>query len=96
MRLCLNAIIRDTNDGILVPIPQYPLYSASIQLLGERAGRVTGSQVTAQFTTAAELARQAAASAIVAAEAEAATSGLVWSCCGSACFSRDCVGGGLW
>jgi hypothetical protein len=35
VRLCLNAILRNTNDGILVPIPQYPLYSASIQLLGE-------------------------------------------------------------
>jgi aspartate/methionine/tyrosine aminotransferase len=38
--MCLNAIIRDERDGILVPIPQYPLYSASIQLYGERrAGR---------------------------------------------------------
>lgn len=35
VRLGLNAIIRDGNDGILVPIPQYPLYSASIQLYGE-------------------------------------------------------------
>jgi aspartate/methionine/tyrosine aminotransferase len=35
VRLALNAIIRDGNDGILVPIPQYPLYSASIQLYGE-------------------------------------------------------------
>jgi len=35
VRLALNAVIRDSNDGILVPIPQYPLYSASIQLLGE-------------------------------------------------------------
>jgi glutamate--glyoxylate aminotransferase len=35
VRLALNAIIRDSNDGILVPIPQYPLYSASIQLYGE-------------------------------------------------------------
>lgn len=34
VRMCLNAIIRDENDGILVPIPQYPLYSASIQLYG--------------------------------------------------------------
>lgn len=34
VRLALNAVIRDSNDGILVPIPQYPLYSASIQLLG--------------------------------------------------------------
>ncbi|KAJ3674817.1 hypothetical protein LUZ60_005433 [Juncus effusus] len=30
----LNAIIRDQNDGILVPVPQYPLYSAAIQLFG--------------------------------------------------------------
>ncbi|KAJ8438531.1 hypothetical protein Cgig2_024620 [Carnegiea gigantea] len=30
----LNVIIRDQNDGILVPVPQYPLYSATISLLG--------------------------------------------------------------
>lgn len=34
VRLCLNAILRNSHDGILVPIPQYPLYSASITLLG--------------------------------------------------------------
>lgn len=34
VRYILSAIIRDENDGILVPIPQYPLYSASIQLYG--------------------------------------------------------------
>eukprot|EP00775_Hariotina_reticulata_P006739 gene6739-6959_t len=34
VRLGLNALIRNENDGILVPIPQYPLYSASIQLYG--------------------------------------------------------------
>ncbi|PSC75327.1 alanine aminotransferase [Micractinium conductrix] len=34
VRLLLNAVIRDANDHILVPIPQYPLYSASIQLYG--------------------------------------------------------------
>lgn len=34
VRYILNAIIRDEHDGILVPIPQYPLYSASIQLYG--------------------------------------------------------------
>ena len=28
-------MIRSEDDGILVPIPQYPLYSASIQLYGE-------------------------------------------------------------
>ncbi|CAI5971897.1 unnamed protein product [Closterium sp. NIES-64] len=30
----LNVVIRDERDGILCPIPQYPLYSATIQLLG--------------------------------------------------------------
>ncbi|XP_010682426.2 glutamate--glyoxylate aminotransferase 2 [Beta vulgaris subsp. vulgaris] len=30
----LNAIIRGQSDGILVPVPQYPLYSATISLLG--------------------------------------------------------------
>ena len=30
-------MIRSENDGILVPIPQYPLYSASIQLYGEHS-----------------------------------------------------------
>ncbi|KAL3687631.1 hypothetical protein R1sor_013940 [Riccia sorocarpa] len=30
----LNALIRNEKDGVLVPIPQYPLYSASITLLG--------------------------------------------------------------
>lgn len=33
-RMFLNAVIRGPNDGILVPIPQYPLYSASISLYG--------------------------------------------------------------
>ncbi|KAK8627432.1 hypothetical protein V6N13_135043 [Hibiscus sabdariffa] len=30
----LNCIIRGEGDGILVPVPQYPLYSATIPLLG--------------------------------------------------------------
>ncbi|XP_061372721.1 glutamate--glyoxylate aminotransferase 2 [Gastrolobium bilobum] len=30
----LNTIIRGQGDGILVPVPQYPLYSATIALLG--------------------------------------------------------------
>ncbi|KAL8519141.1 hypothetical protein ACS0TY_010180 [Phlomoides rotata] len=30
----LNTIIRGEGDGILVPVPQYPLYSATITLLG--------------------------------------------------------------
>jgi glutamate--glyoxylate aminotransferase len=30
----LNAMIRDADDAVLVPIPQYPLYSATLQLLG--------------------------------------------------------------
>ncbi|KAK9934557.1 hypothetical protein M0R45_021696 [Rubus argutus] len=30
----LNAIIRGEGDGVLVPVPQYPLYSAAISLFG--------------------------------------------------------------
>ncbi|PIA51743.1 hypothetical protein AQUCO_01100547v1 [Aquilegia coerulea] len=30
----LNSIIRGSSDGILVPVPQYPLYSAAISLYG--------------------------------------------------------------
>lgn len=33
-KLVLNALIRGKTDGIMVPIPQYPLYSASIALFG--------------------------------------------------------------
>lgn len=33
MRVC-SVLIRGPQDGVLVPIPQYPLYSAAIQLLG--------------------------------------------------------------
>lgn len=35
----LQALIRDSLDGVLVPIPQYPLYSASLTLLG---GQMSG------------------------------------------------------
>jgi aspartate/methionine/tyrosine aminotransferase len=30
----LTALIREENDGFMIPIPQYPLYSASLTLLG--------------------------------------------------------------
>ncbi|KAJ0094820.1 hypothetical protein Patl1_16054 [Pistacia atlantica] len=30
----LNCVIRGEGDGVLVPVPQYPLYSATISLLG--------------------------------------------------------------
>lgn len=32
VRMCLNSLIRDDRDAVLVPVPQYPLYSASIAL----------------------------------------------------------------
>lgn len=35
VRLMLSALIRDANDVVMVPIPQYPLYSASIALYGK-------------------------------------------------------------
>ncbi len=34
--VCLEVIVRTGTDGILIPIPQYPLYSATIDLLGGR------------------------------------------------------------
>ena len=33
----LTALIRTADDGFMIPIPQYPLYSASLTLLGGRA-----------------------------------------------------------
>ena len=34
VKMVLQAIIRDERDAVLVPIPQYPLYSATCALLG--------------------------------------------------------------
>ncbi len=34
VRVALQLLIRDENDGILIPIPQYPLYSALLTLMG--------------------------------------------------------------
>lgn len=34
VRMVLAAVIRRSTDGIMVPVPQYPLYSASITLYG--------------------------------------------------------------
>lgn len=34
VRIALNTLIRNQNDGVLVPIPQYPLYSAQLTLDG--------------------------------------------------------------
>ncbi|GBF93162.1 alanine aminotransferase [Raphidocelis subcapitata] len=34
VKIMLNALIRDADDAVLVPIPQYPLYSAAIQMFG--------------------------------------------------------------
>lgn len=34
VRLTFTALLRNPNDGILIPIPQYPLYSALLTLFG--------------------------------------------------------------
>jgi alanine transaminase len=34
VKLALQILLRDRSDGILIPIPQYPLYSATITLCG--------------------------------------------------------------
>jgi len=33
----MNALIMDSNDAVMIPIPQYPLYTASIALNGGSA-----------------------------------------------------------
>lgn len=38
VKMLLQALIRDERDAVLVPIPQYPLYSASCTLFGEGGG----------------------------------------------------------
>lgn len=35
VKTMLNCLIAGPNDGILTPVPQYPLYSASIQQFGK-------------------------------------------------------------
>ena len=32
----MTALVRDESDAVLVPLPQYPLYSASCSLFGEQ------------------------------------------------------------
>jgi aspartate/methionine/tyrosine aminotransferase len=34
VRTAFNMLIRNNKDGIMIPIPQYPLYSALITLMG--------------------------------------------------------------
>ena len=34
IRICFAALVRTPSDGILIPIPQYPLYSALLTLYG--------------------------------------------------------------
>ena len=33
----LNLLVRDEQDGVMIPIPQYPLYTATLALFGARA-----------------------------------------------------------
>ncbi len=37
VHLIFSTIILDKNDSIMIPIPQYPLYTASISLYGGSA-----------------------------------------------------------
>lgn len=37
VHLLLNSLITSSNDSIMIPIPQYPLYSAAIALNGGHA-----------------------------------------------------------
>jgi glutamate--glyoxylate aminotransferase len=42
VKMLMQALIRDERDAVLVPIPQYPLYSASCTLFGEEGGGAGG------------------------------------------------------
>lgn len=57
VRLLLASMIRDHNDGILIPIPQYPLYSASLALCGGYAASYYLDERTGWSLSTAELAR---------------------------------------
>ena len=37
MKRCIGALVRTARDGIMIPKPQYPLYSAAITMVGGRA-----------------------------------------------------------
>lgn len=52
VRMVLNVAISGPQDGILVPIPQYPLYSASIALYG---GQLVGYYLNEDDTWALDI-----------------------------------------
>ena len=37
MKRCIGALVRTARDGIMIPKPQYPLYSAALTMVGGRA-----------------------------------------------------------
>lgn len=51
--MVMNLAISGPNDGIMVPIPQYPLYSASIALYG---GQLVGYYLDEDNTWALDVA----------------------------------------
>lgn len=53
VQLCMKAMLRKGTDAVLVPIPQYPLYSASIALFG---GTMANYYLTEEKGWALELA----------------------------------------
>ena len=65
VRLCFKMLIRSKQDGVLVPIPQYPLYSALLTLDGgtmikyyldeERGWGVNPEDIKNQITSAKDL-----------------------------------------
>jgi bifunctional pyridoxal-dependent enzyme with beta-cystathionase and maltose regulon repressor activities len=53
VRMVMNLALAGPNDGIMVPIPQYPLYSASIALYG---GQLVGYYLDEDNTWALDVA----------------------------------------
>jgi aspartate/methionine/tyrosine aminotransferase len=61
VKMVLNLIIRNKTDGVLTPIPQYPLYSASLTLFGGECVKYFLDEEASWGLTRAELERAYAA-----------------------------------
>lgn len=57
VKMVLNLLIRNKSDGVLTPIPQYPLYSASLTLFGGECVKYYLDEASNWGLTRAELER---------------------------------------
>ena len=57
VKRCIGALVRTARDGIMIPKPQYPLYSAAITMVGGRAVYYSLAEEAGWTTSWAELER---------------------------------------